>query len=119
MRYATPLYSTKAKLMIKGVGRSGNLSEASILIEGLGIESGGKDMDNEIQILLSRPLIATTVERIKANITYTQPGSTDEVNNAPVLVESNQLAEDVQIVQYLIKPGADGTFELSTGDDQP
>lgn len=115
LRYTTPLYMTRAKLMIKEVGLSGNLSETAILAESFGLGEAGKDMDNEIQILLSRPILAKTVERIGANISYLRYGqlkSTELYQQSPIEVTKYRFAEDVEWVSFYILLGYEGDFEL-------
>lgn len=121
LRYATPLYATKAKLLIKGVGTNGNLSETQILSQSMGLSEGGKDMDNEIQILMSRPIITKTVERIGANITYLRHGrikDSELYRNSPIRLESYELAENRQQVTFYIKRGYSQEFEFRTNPEE-
>ena len=94
LRYATPLYSAKAKILIKGVGSGSDLSETGILVEELGISAGGKDMDNEIQIMTSRPIMTKIIKNLKANITYYRQGrikNSELYTMSPIRLDSFQL----------------------------
>ena len=121
IRYATPLYSTKAKLLIKSVGRSGNLSELNILAEGLGIEETGKDMDNEIQVLMSRPIMTKTVERLGANITCFRQGMikhTELYKKSPVVIDSYSFKGNRTSLTFYIKTNYYQDFEFRLNPDE-
>ncbi len=101
--------------MIKSIGRSGNLSEAGILAEDLGIYGGGKDISNEIEILKSRPIITKTIERIKANVTYTGLGrikDTELYNESPIKLDIYKLPEGITSFTFYIKVGYYNDFEF-------
>ncbi len=96
LRYVTFEYSARAVLLIKDAGRSGNISAESILLAETGI-GGGKNMDNEIQILKSLNLMEKVAERLSLNIQYFRPGNfkeTELYTDSPFLLDSFRLAEN-------------------------
>lgn len=117
LRYSTFEYAANAKVLIKGVGRSGSLSESGILADNLGISAGGKDMNNEIEILRSRPILVKTIKKINAHITYYRLGSiknTELYNTSPILVNSFELNEDVKLpFTFFVTMGYYNDFEFS------
>ena len=120
LRYATLQYSTKAKLLIKDVGRSGNLSEANILLDQLGLSSGGKEMTNEIEILRSRPILTKTVDRIRANINYFRIGrvkDTELFTETPLLVDSVSLHSNRRSHSFYVQMDFTEDFEIRFDPD--
>jgi len=94
LRYATSEYSANAILLIKDAGRSGNISTQDILSANDAL-SGGKAMDNEIQILKSLTLMEKVVSRLNLQIQYFRIGSLKETEiymESPFLLDSFQLA---------------------------
>ena len=96
LRYATFQYSARAILLIKDAGRSGNISEQSILLAEAGISGGGKSMDNEIQILKSLALMEKVVDRLNLNVQYYRIGKLKEselYHDSPFFLDSFQLID--------------------------
>ncbi|NND32645.1 MAG: polysaccharide biosynthesis tyrosine autokinase [Saprospiraceae bacterium] len=121
LRYATFEYATSAKLLIKDVGTSGNLSESGILVEDLGIGSGRKDMDNEIEILKSRPLLTAAVEKIGANIIYYRQGrikDSELYKDSPIVIDTFALAGDRVKLSFFIKMDYTQSFSFSQAADE-
>lgn len=119
LRYTTPLYQAKAKLMIKGIGKSSSLSETD-LVDLLGIGSGGKDIDNEIEILKSRPIIAKTIERLGINISYYRIGrvkNAELYKSAPLKLQSYELAKGIERCSFFINMGYYDDFEFMLAAD--
>jgi len=93
LRYATAEYSARAILLIKDAGRSGNISTQDILSSSDAL-SGGKAMDNEIQILKSLSLMEKVIERLDLQVQYFRIGSLKETEiykESPFLLDSFQL----------------------------
>ena len=115
LRYTVPEYSSKAKLLIKDVGGAGGFSEASILSEGLGIKASGKDMDNEIQILKSRPVITRVIEKLNAHVTIYRTGlvkSTDLYGMAPFRIDQYTIPSSKRLFEFYIKVNFNKSFEF-------
>jgi len=95
LRYAVFEYSSRAVLLIKDTGKSGNVSEQSILLTESGLSAGGKSMDNEIQILKSLSLMEKVVERLQLNVSYFRQGKIKETElylNSPFFLDSFELS---------------------------
>ena len=68
LRYTTPVYKVKAKVMIKDDKKAGGGAENQVLSE-LGM--GGKsNVDNEIEIFKSRSLMERVVKGMQLNVRY-------------------------------------------------
>ena len=117
LRYSTPLYLAKAKLMIKGAGRGSELSELGILSGEFGISGASKDLSNEIEILYSRPLLLATISDIGGDVTYTLLGNiknAEVYTESPFIVSSYELKEDVKTTSFFIEIGYYDTFIFKT-----
>ncbi len=93
LRYANAEYSARAILLIKDAGRSGNISTQDILSANDAL-SGGKAMDNEIQILKSLTLMEKVIERLNLQVQYFRIGNfkeTEIYKESPFLLDSFQL----------------------------
>lgn len=96
LRYSTSEYSSNAILLIKDAGNSGNISAESILLSDNGV-SGGKAMDNEIQILKSLTLMEKVVSRLDLNIEYYRIGQFKETElyiDSPFLLDTFELVSN-------------------------
>jgi tyrosine-protein kinase Etk/Wzc len=121
LRYSTPQYMTSAKLLIKGAGGSSNLSELSILSEGLGLASSGKDLTNEIEILKSRPIVTKVIEKLNANITYFRQGvirNTELYTDSPIILNNHSLSGDRDRLTFYVKMGYYQEFEFRIHEDE-
>lgn len=72
LRYATPLYEVNAKILIKEDNQGGLANGA--LLEDLGMDGGGANVENEVEILQSRTLMQKVVEATGINVHYYSPG---------------------------------------------
>ncbi|MEM6963169.1 MAG: polysaccharide biosynthesis tyrosine autokinase [Bacteroidota bacterium] len=122
LRYATPEYSARAILLIKDAGQSGNIS-AQDIIAANDIWSGGKAMDNEIQILNSLTLMEKVVSRLKLNIQYYRIGNfkeTDIYKETPFFLDSLELArKDGFGVTFFIELNDYHSFLLKRWEEDP
>ncbi|TAK38569.1 MAG: hypothetical protein EPO28_11100, partial [Saprospiraceae bacterium] len=75
LRYTIPKYETKAILMIKDENQNtgGGVSQESI-IKDLGLLSGNKNIENEIQILKSRTMMEDVVRNLGIYATFFAEG---------------------------------------------
>lgn len=89
LRYATPIYSTQATILLKEDGSDSGFSELSAL-EDLGIFAGnsGSKLADEIEILNSRRLMEKVVTELNLNIQYFAEGNVKTVESyiAPITV---------------------------------
>lgn len=120
LRYANYEYVTKAKVLIKGAGKVSALSELSILGESLGIASGGKDLNSEIEIFSSRPILTATVKKIGAEVAYYRIGqfkNTELYNSAPFAIDSFLLKEGRRRISFFIEIGYYEEFKFKSNVD--
>jgi tyrosine-protein kinase Etk/Wzc len=83
LRYSTPIYKIHAKVLIKDE-KKGN-SEGQIF-QDLGINTGGANVDNEIEIFKSRYMMQKVVKDMQLNVHYWVSGAinkTELYENAP------------------------------------
>lgn len=69
IRYTLPTYRVDTSILINE-RRTAGLSEENLLLQGFGLQSGSQNLDNQIYILSSWPLISKTLERLDFNINY-------------------------------------------------
>src|SRR5215217_1043828 len=72
LRYAKPIYEVKSTLLIKDNKKAGGAG--SDVMKELDIFSSSKVVDNEIEILKSKTLMRTVVERLSLDIQYQTDG---------------------------------------------
>lgn len=87
LRYATPIYSAMAKIIIKDNKRGG---DGSNIMESMNIISANKDVENEIEVLKSRALMEEVVKKLFLYAPISQKGKLKESDGylvSPVLVE--------------------------------
>ncbi|MEM8910099.1 MAG: Wzz/FepE/Etk N-terminal domain-containing protein, partial [Bacteroidota bacterium] len=120
LRYATYQYSARALLLIKDVGRSGDISEESILLTE-GFSGGRKAMDNEIQILRSLPLMEKVIETLGANISYFRKGTIKErelYHNSPLVIDTFSLSPSrTSGVSFFVQAGDKESFILKANEE--
>lgn len=118
LRYSTPVYHSKATIIIKDEKRGGVMSELSSF-EDMGILSGmsTNNLDNEIGILWSRKLITNVVEALQLNVRYFIEGEIKDIelyNNIPLEVKI--LSKDDQVLAighaYEIYKSADKNLKI-------
>ena len=117
LRYADFEYSSKTILLIKNTGRSGGVSEQSILLSEVGLSSSGKSLDNEIQILQSLTLMEMVVERLKLNVSYYRIGNIKQAElytQSPFLVDSYELSTEQDFATYHLELQNYETFVLKS-----
>ncbi len=69
LKYTPVEYKVAATILVKGE-KAGLLSELSAFEDLSIVESSNKEVENEIQILKSRPLFENVIKKLKANYTY-------------------------------------------------
>ncbi|MBS1729229.1 MAG: polysaccharide biosynthesis tyrosine autokinase [Bacteroidetes bacterium] len=74
--YATPMYHTYSRVLVNGENgnkTSAGLSESSILTD-LGLFSTQTDVNNELQIILSKTILNQAIRDLQLNVTYWSQG---------------------------------------------
>lgn len=121
LRYADLEYSSRTVLLIKDAGRSGNISAQSILLSEAGLSTGGKSLDNEIQILKSLSMMTKVVERLSLNISYFRVGQVKETElykRSPFFLEAHQFNEGENAVTYFIDLDDYESFVVRKSQDE-
>ncbi len=122
LRYATFEYSSRAILLIKDAGRSGDISTQDILSSSDAL-SGGKAMDNEIQILQSLTLMEKVVERLDLHVQYFRLGNfieTEIYKDSPFLLDSFQLVNQSDFGEtFFLELDDYNSFLLKRNKDDP
>lgn len=99
LRYTTPIYQTKATIIIKDEKKGGIMSELSAF-EDMGILSGmggGNSIENEMGILRSKQLITDVTKKLQLNVRFFAEGdvNTSELyENRPFEIQILQEKED-------------------------
>ena len=88
LRYAIPIYSATATMLVKDEKKGGLQSELAAFSD-LGISNGIKNnVDNEIEVIKSRRIIKKAIQELGFNITYTQEGRVKALelyNDKPII----------------------------------
>jgi tyrosine-protein kinase Etk/Wzc len=74
LRYAMPIYSSKASVLIEDDEKGGALSELSVFSE-MGIMGGSHNLDNEIEIMKSRQLLEIVAKNLHLNKQFIMLGT--------------------------------------------
>ncbi|CAM4052987.1 GumC family protein [Gillisia hiemivivida] len=99
LRYSTPIYQTKATIIIKDEKKGGIMSELSAF-EDMGILSGmggGNSIENEMGILRSKQLITDVTKKLQLNVRFYAEGdvnTTEIYENRPFEIQILQENEE-------------------------
>ena len=87
LRYAIPIYSATATILVKDEKKGGLQSELAAFSD-LGLMTGVKNnVDNEIEVIKSRRIIEKAVKKLGFNVTYISEGRVkafEQYNDKPV-----------------------------------
>lgn len=111
LRYATPIYQSAAKLLIKddeGSGSSFKGSNSIMSATNLGIISNSNGIDNEMEILKSRTLAQQTVYDLKLYVNYRHEGKLKD----HVLYGDQEVNIDMDL-EHLKKLNAPMNFKIT------
>ena len=79
LRYSTPIYTAGTKILVRD-DTKGDLSSGAGAFADMALFGGGKkNVDNEIEILNSKTLVAKVIERLNLNIVYVKLGNFRDV----------------------------------------
>ncbi|WP_395059681.1 GumC family protein [Flavobacterium sp.] len=96
LRYSIPEYKSQTTLLIKR-DESGGMASELAAFEDLGLFSGPKkDIDDEMEVLKSRSLIAKTIKEGKFNVSYVLEGrikSSESYKENPIDVDFKEKTE--------------------------
>lgn len=134
LRYTTPIYKSEGALMIrKDNAQPGSGGASGDQFQQMFVLDNSINIQNEIELIQSRPVMARVVEALNLNASYYSKGQIGETNiykNSPIVLEVVQLHDsgafslDIDILNdYSFKLNEDGkpisfgnVFE--TGDGQ-
>lgn len=120
VRYVVPVYNASSTILMKDTKKGGRLSEAAAFSD-LGINSGARNVDDEIEIMRSRTLLEEVVKKLNFNISIIAKGKVLEKElfaDSPIKVQFiNQVAgfdESYMVFNFSELPT--GLFSLSTNE---
>lgn len=111
LRYATPIYSVGGTLLIKNEGQNTRGDK----FEDLFINSKSQNIQSEVEILKSKPLMARVVKKLGLQYSYFAKGKIKDQNiykSTPFIIETVQLADSSRSFTLKIK-FADGGFRIN------
>jgi uncharacterized protein involved in exopolysaccharide biosynthesis len=123
MRYSTPVYKIHAGVLIKDEKKTGDIDNSEVLHD-LGLSSGSKNVDNEVEIFKSRTLMREVVKDLQLNVSYLVSGNVktnESFNNRPFNMRFIPLFEDSiknKAYKYHVKLLGTGGFEISAENDK-
>lgn len=111
IRYTTPVYQVNSTILIKDEeSKGGGISEESIF-QDLGLMQGGIEVQNEIEILRSRPIMEAVISQLGMDVEYYTLGRVRTSEAYPAHVIKATL-HDVSPLGY------DVTFGITVRDSQ-
>ncbi|WP_140487659.1 GumC family protein [Flavobacterium sp. GSA192] len=118
LRYSKPIYNASTKILMKDTKKGGRLSEAAAFSD-LGINSGTRNVDDEIEIMKSRTLSESVVKKLNFNVLCISHGKVLDIelfDNTPIEVHFvNQTdAFYEQDMHFEFEETLSGTFKLSS-----
>ena len=93
LRYATPMYQSTAKLLIKDESSSNRRGQSLQSMSNLGIISNSAGIDNEMEILTSHSIAEDAIRDLKLYVNYSTKGRIKDVilyRNQPLNVDVDQ-----------------------------
>ena len=94
LRYATPMYQSTAKLLIKDESNSNRRGSSLQNMSNLGIISNSTGIDNEMEILTSHSIAEDAIRDLKLYVNYTTKGRVKDIilyRNQPLNVDVDQV----------------------------
>jgi len=113
LRYATLVYQSAGTLVIRDEKTAGGSNDK---LEDLLTSDGKKNIQNEIEILQSRPLMERVVKALNLNFTYYAIGNIKELNiykSSPFIIEIFKLTDSASAFTLNINFENDQTFRIN------
>lgn len=102
LRNEAPMFESKAKILIKEVGKGSSVADLSSF-EDLGlVSSSDNSLENEIHILTSRRLMTKVVRELNLNIKYyieNSPYDKEIFPNSPIILEIQNESETISNIE--------------------
>lgn len=121
IRYTVPVYQVKGTILIKDEESKGSgISEESIF-EDLGLMKGGISIQNEMEILKSRPLMESVIRNLHLDVEYYSVGQvrTSEMYTSTIINATlHEVSENGYGVPFVISVRDTQNFILKIGERQ-
>lgn len=121
LRYTTPQYQSKASLYIKTTGKKGDFTGLSDM-QAMALPSGvgTNELDNEISVIQSKPLMMNVVKKLNLDVKLVKEGNIREFDwyvDAPVKGSVLELKNPRNFgsKEYTLTPLKGNAFKLSGG----
>ncbi len=116
LRYATPIYSTSGTMIIKSEQQGGRNDKYEDIF------GGGKssNIQSEIVILKSKPLMQRVVQKLNLQFTYFAKGKIKTINvykYGPFIIDSAQLIDSSRAFTFKIKFENDNQFRINESSE--
>ena len=102
LRYTTPMYSISTTVLVK-VDKRGLAPELGAFADIPGISMGNMNLENEMEIVRSRNMLAKTIKDLNLNISYFTDGrviTTELYNETPIKVQFFDKKENFDSQNY-------------------
>ena len=113
LRYATPIYRSGGTLRIKNDKQSGNTDDQKLAQ--LALNTDIQNIDNEIEVLKSKPLMERVVDALNLQVNYNAVGkikSPDIYTQGPFLLQIFELYDSSKSFALDIKFSSDSVFKI-------
>ncbi|MFC2674049.1 MAG: GumC family protein [Prevotella melaninogenica] len=127
LRYATPMYQSTAKLLIKDESNSNRRGSSLQNMSNLGIISNSTGIDNEMEILTSHSIAEDAIRDLKLYVNYTTKGRVKDIilyRNQPLNVDVDQVHLErlnapinLSITRDSLTYTVTGTYYVPTNDN--
>ncbi|HEU4553563.1 MAG TPA: Wzz/FepE/Etk N-terminal domain-containing protein, partial [Chitinophaga sp.] len=118
LRYATPSYRIKAKILVQDDQKGGDMPGEEILSQ-LQLFNDKNSVDNEVEILKSRTLVEKVVRDMALNTSYFVEGrikKTEQFEHLPFVFNWIYQKDSLHNVSYQLQPVGEKGFTLTSGD---
>jgi len=91
LRYTEPVYQANCQVLIKEDGESGGVLSEEAVLEEIGLLRSGNNLNNEMQILKSRTLMAQVVDELGLGVRYyglVRIKNSEVYTDSPIRVDS-------------------------------
>lgn len=112
LRYATQIYSATGSLLIKSETTEARPDKVEDILMG---GNRGQNLQSEIEILKSKPLMTRVVNKLDLQFTYTTIGKIKGLNvyrNAPFIVRASQLVDSTKSFTLKITFTSNNQFKV-------
>lgn len=115
VRYTEQVFRVSTSIMLKD--EASKIEGMESLFKDLGIGSGKKNLENEIEVLKSQRIVQMAIERLDFQVFYFAEGNirtTEIYKENPFIVSIDSLEEAWESTSYYIKPISPTEYQLHT-----